>query len=161
MLSYWKSLWVEKIQYNERVEWRRREQRMKINNTSVDSGTTQIKEVASFLSKEAYNWKSPGKDQIQNYWLEAFPAAHRHTWCNKKLQCNNEAIEEGTGLTNHRNNLFATKIRRQQGSQKLPTHYVHYSTVHTPNKNNNQKNFHRFGRAELTTNSVKRMSSWK
>jgi hypothetical protein len=31
----------------------------------------------SFLLK-AHNWKSPGSDQIQNYWLKAFPAAHRH-----------------------------------------------------------------------------------
>ena len=26
----------------------------------------------------AHNWKSTGNDQIQNYWLTAFPAAHRH-----------------------------------------------------------------------------------
>jgi hypothetical protein len=30
------------------------------------------------LSK-AYNWKYPGNNQIQNYWLKAFPATHRHT----------------------------------------------------------------------------------
>jgi hypothetical protein len=30
------------------------------------------------LSK-AHNWKSPGNDQIQNYWLKAFPAIYRHT----------------------------------------------------------------------------------
>jgi len=29
------------------------------------------------LSK-AHNWESPGSDQIQNYWLKAFPATHRH-----------------------------------------------------------------------------------
>ena len=33
--------------------------------------------ITSFLSK-THNWKSPGNDQIQNYWLKAFPAAHRH-----------------------------------------------------------------------------------
>ena len=33
--------------------------------------------ITSYLSK-AHNWKSPGKDQIQNYWLKAFPATHRH-----------------------------------------------------------------------------------
>jgi len=27
-------------------------------------------------------------------------------------------------MADHRNNLFDTKIRRQQGSQKLPTHYM-------------------------------------
>jgi len=29
------------------------------------------------LSK-AHNWKSPGNDQIQNYWLKAFPTTHKH-----------------------------------------------------------------------------------
>ena len=27
---------------------------------------------------KAHNWKSPGNDQIQNYWLKAFPPNHRH-----------------------------------------------------------------------------------
>jgi hypothetical protein len=30
-------------------------------------------ETTSFLSK-THNWKSPGSDQILNYWLKAFPA---------------------------------------------------------------------------------------
>ena len=29
----------------------------------------QIREITSYLSK-AHNWKSPGNDQIQNYWLK-------------------------------------------------------------------------------------------
>ena len=37
----------------------------------------QITEITSYLSK-AHNWKSPGNDQIHNYWLKAFPATHRH-----------------------------------------------------------------------------------
>ena len=34
----------------------------------------------------------------------------------QKLQCNNRGTGEGTRLADHRNNLFDTKIRRQQGS---------------------------------------------
>ena len=37
----------------------------------------QITEITLYLSK-AHNWKSPGNDQIQNYWLKAFSATHRH-----------------------------------------------------------------------------------
>jgi len=33
--------------------------------------------------------------------------------------------------------------------------------VKNPNRNNSQKNFHTFGRAELTTSRTKRMSPWK
>ena len=43
----------------------------------MDCRPIQIMEITSFLSK-AYNQKSPGNDQIQNYCLKAFPAAHRH-----------------------------------------------------------------------------------
>jgi hypothetical protein len=34
-------------------------------------------ETTSFLLK-VHNWKSPESDQIQNYWLKALSAAHRH-----------------------------------------------------------------------------------
>jgi hypothetical protein len=33
-------------------------------------------EIASFLSK-LHNWKYPGSDEIQNYWLKDFPADQR------------------------------------------------------------------------------------
>ena len=36
----------------------------------------QITQINSYFFK-AHNWKSPGNDQIQNYWLKAFPATHR------------------------------------------------------------------------------------
>jgi hypothetical protein len=43
----------------------------------MDWGSIQMMEITSFLLI-AHNWKSPGNDQIQNYWLKAFPAAHSH-----------------------------------------------------------------------------------
>jgi hypothetical protein len=69
----WKLLWGEKLQHNER--WIRREERRKITN--MEWAPVRTIEIASFLSK-AHNSKSSGSDQIQNYWLKALPAAHRH-----------------------------------------------------------------------------------
>ena len=43
----------------------------------MDWRPTQITEITLYLLK-AHNWKSPGYDQIQNYWLKAFPAPLRH-----------------------------------------------------------------------------------
>jgi len=54
---------------------------------------TQITEIISYLPK-SHNWKSPGNGQIQNSWLKAFPANHRHI--TKKLQRNNRVTGEGT-----------------------------------------------------------------
>ena len=65
----------EEAQHNETVEWIRREQEMKVSH--MGWMPIQTTEITSHLSK-AYNWKSPGSDQIQNYWLKTFPATHRH-----------------------------------------------------------------------------------
>jgi hypothetical protein len=73
--TYWKSLWGEEAQHNERAEWIRREQKRKISH--IDWRPIQITEITLYLSK-AHKWKSPGNDQMQNYWLKAFPATHRH-----------------------------------------------------------------------------------
>ena len=89
--TYWKSLWGEEAQHNERAEWIRTEQKRK--GSHMDWMPIQITEITSYLSK-AHNWKSSGNDQIQNYWLKAFPATHRHI--TKKLQCNNRETRDGT-----------------------------------------------------------------
>ena len=73
--TYWKSLWGEEAQHNERAEWRRKEEKRKIRY--MDWRRIQNMEITFYLLK-AHNWKSPGNDQIQNYWLKAFPATHRH-----------------------------------------------------------------------------------
>jgi len=62
--TYWKSLWGEEAQHNERVEWIRREEKMKISH--MDWRSIQNTEITLYLSK-AHNWKTPGNDQIQNY----------------------------------------------------------------------------------------------
>ena len=72
---YWKSLWGEKAQNNERAEWIRREEKRIIRY--MDWRPIRIMEITLYLSK-AHNCKSPGNDQIQNDWLKALPATHRH-----------------------------------------------------------------------------------
>jgi len=89
--TYWKSLWGEGAQHNERGELIRREQKRKISH--MDWRPIDITEITTYLSK-AHNWKTPGNDQIQNYWLKAFPPTHRHI--TRKLQCNNRGTGEGT-----------------------------------------------------------------
>ena len=89
--TYWKSLWGEEAQHNERAEWIRWEQKRIISH--MEWRHIHITEITSYLSK-AHNWISPGNDKIQNYWLKAFPATQRNT--TKKLQCNNRGAGEGT-----------------------------------------------------------------
>ena len=51
--TYWKSLWGEEAQHNERAEWIRREKKRKIS--LVDWRPIQILEIALYLLK-AHNW---------------------------------------------------------------------------------------------------------
>jgi len=73
--NYWKSIWGEEAQHNERAECIRREQERKFSH--MGWMTIHITDITSYLSK-AHNWKSPGNDQIQKYGLNTFPATHRH-----------------------------------------------------------------------------------
>ena len=52
--TYWKSLWEEETQHNERAEWIRRELKRKVSH--MDWMPIQITESTSYLSK-AHNWK--------------------------------------------------------------------------------------------------------
>jgi hypothetical protein len=72
---YWKSLWEEKVRHNEKADWIKREEKEKID--SMNWMPIQSTETTSFLSK-THNWKSPGSDQIPNYWLQAFPTTHSY-----------------------------------------------------------------------------------
>jgi hypothetical protein len=73
--TYWKLLWGEETQHNERAECIRWEQKRKISH--MEWRPIQITKITLYLLK-AYNSKSPGHDQIQNYWLKASPSTHRH-----------------------------------------------------------------------------------
>jgi len=129
--TYWKSLWGEEAQHNERAEWIRREQRRKVSYMGWMS--IEITEITLYFSK-AHSWKSPGSDQIQNYWLKAFPATHRHN--NKNFIEIVEELEKApewltTGIT---------YLIPKSGDSKEVRNYRHYCMlndhVQNPNRNN-------------------------
>jgi hypothetical protein len=55
----------------------------------------QIMKITSFFSK-AHNWKSPGNDQTQNYWLKDITGAHRYI--TKSCNATMEEIEKISDL---------------------------------------------------------------
>ena len=55
--TYWKSLWGEEAQHNERAEWIRMEEKRKVSH--MDWMPIKTMEITSYLSK-AHNRKSPG-----------------------------------------------------------------------------------------------------
>ena len=123
---YWKSLWGDKAQRNERAEWIRKKERRKISN--MDWGPIQTMEITIFLLK-ALNWKSHRSHKIQNYWLQAFLAPHLHV--TKYFNAIMEGPEKIPAW-------LTTGIKRQQGSQKLPTYSMLDDHLRDPNRHNSQ-----------------------
>jgi len=74
--TYWKSLWGEEAQHNVRAEWIRRGQKKKL---VIWIGGLYILWKLLHICQKLTIGNLPGNDQIQNYWLKAFPATHRHT----------------------------------------------------------------------------------
>ena len=108
----------------------KKKERRKISN--MDWGPIQTMEITSFLLK-ALNWKSHRSDKIQNYWFQAFLAAHLHI-----TEYFNAIMEEPEKVPA----WLTTEIIRQQGSQKLPPYSMLDEHVQDPNRNNSQQNIH-------------------
>jgi len=149
--TYWISLWGEEAQHNERAEWIRREEKRKIRY--MDWRPIQIMEITWYLSKltirnllEMIKYKITGLKLSQL--LTGIPQ--------KNFSVVVEEPEKApdwltTGITYLISKSGDTKKSETTG----PLH------VKNPNTKNSQKNFHTFGRAELTTSRAKRMSPWK
>lgn len=74
---YWQSIWEVEARHNEKAEWISREEKGKEGTKDMKWTPIKTTEFTSVLSK-THNWKSPGSDQIQNYWLKAFPVTHSY-----------------------------------------------------------------------------------
>ena len=73
--TFWKNIWSTEKGYNERAKW--------INNTEsrnenvpeqewVDITTDEVR----YSLSKAHKWKSPGIDQVNNFWLHSLNEAH-------------------------------------------------------------------------------------
>jgi hypothetical protein len=100
--SYWKLLWEEKVKHNEEAEWIRIEEREKEKTNNMNWIPIGTMEMTSFLSK-TNNWKSPGIDQISNYWLKAFPATH--SYITKSFNILIEETKINARVADYRNNV--------------------------------------------------------
>jgi hypothetical protein len=73
--SYWKNIWTNSETHNQNATWITEEQND--SNKYQDMPTIQITTTDFKLAvKRTHNWKTPGIDNIQNYWYKYLPATH-------------------------------------------------------------------------------------
>lgn len=87
---YWSSIWSKEDKHNSNAEWIKDEKQRHhlLEEMVVDYVTTE--QVKHIISK-THNWKSPGPDKIQNFWLKRLPAVHE-----KLALLINECIQDPT-----------------------------------------------------------------
>jgi len=74
--DFWKEIWEKDCGYNKKAQWvkRYRKERSKVPQMqNIEIKEEDIKETI----KTVGNWKAPGTDEIQNFWLKQFPSAHK------------------------------------------------------------------------------------
>ena len=72
--QFWSNIWDNKKEHERNAEWLRELRTEKDNMTQNDINITtkMIKEQV----KKILNWKSPGSDGVQGYWLKKLIALH-------------------------------------------------------------------------------------
>ncbi|KAI5748289.1 hypothetical protein M8J77_023892 [Diaphorina citri] len=75
--EFWGNLWENEEEHNENAEWIHKEESRLEAVQEMDHEAITMREVKDTLKKAA-NWKAPGPDGIQNYWLKYLTCIHIH-----------------------------------------------------------------------------------
>ena len=72
--NFWRKIHGKKVQHNGEAGWIKNQNQQ---NPSMEWSPICAKDVAEAL-RTRLNWKSPGRDQIPNFWLKQLTATRRH-----------------------------------------------------------------------------------
>jgi hypothetical protein len=74
--EFWSNIWSNEVQFNNQAEWI-----PNLENEIPDSNNPHHIQISlEILVKNinsSHNWKSPGGDQIHNFWLKKFTCIHK------------------------------------------------------------------------------------
>ena len=72
---FWSSIWGNKVQHNKDAEWLK-ELKDECGETRQDDTVINFAMVAA-QAKKVLNWKAPGLDGVQGYWIKMLTSLHR------------------------------------------------------------------------------------
>jgi hypothetical protein len=75
MVEFWSGIWSTPAQYNQSAEWLNEEEKAcevirKMQEVCI--GVADVRKAVNRMS----NWKAPGPDKLQNFWIKRFSSAH-------------------------------------------------------------------------------------
>lgn len=74
--TFWGGIWSEPAEHNKAAEWIQQEREKFAEKQEMEWSSITPQEVTRVISK-AHNWKSPGVDNIHNFWLKSFKSTHK------------------------------------------------------------------------------------
>ncbi|KAI5692888.1 hypothetical protein M8J75_003197 [Diaphorina citri] len=74
-VTFWERIWSNKKDWNEQNTWLPKVNESLQRVERMQDNTVSREEIATIAAKLS-NWKSPGADKVQNFWVKKFTAAH-------------------------------------------------------------------------------------
>ncbi|KAI5716587.1 hypothetical protein M8J76_009066 [Diaphorina citri] len=74
-VTFWERIWSNKKDWNEQNTWLPKVNEGLQRVERMQDNTVSREEIATIAAKLS-NWKSPGADKVQNFWVKKFTAAH-------------------------------------------------------------------------------------
>ena len=75
--NFWSDIWSKEVQHNKNANWLH-EFRNEVENTSVQESIDITDEKVKDILKRMPNWKAPGPDGVQGFWLKNFTSMHKY-----------------------------------------------------------------------------------
>lgn len=75
--TFWGGIWSEPAEHNKGAEWIQKEREKFANKEKMGWESITPEEVTRVISR-AHNWKSPGIDNIHNFWLKSLKHTHKY-----------------------------------------------------------------------------------
>jgi len=72
--EYWEGIWTTSKDHNKEAEWLKEIKKEKVTSNN-NNFTITLTAIRKQLAKTA-NWKAPGADQVQGYWIKNFRSLH-------------------------------------------------------------------------------------
>lgn len=77
MKTFWKNIWSNTTQHNANATWIKDEKKHTSKVPVMLIDRIDLKDVQDAI-KRTSNWKSPGCDKIQNFWIKKLTSTHEH-----------------------------------------------------------------------------------
>ena len=73
--DFWSKLWDNPVPYKEDAEWLK-EVELELENINIQKNVEITKEDVTIQLRKMLNWKAPGLNEIQGFWLKRFTSQH-------------------------------------------------------------------------------------